>query len=510
MKSFNFKTVVTTLLTIFFAFVVYHNFFNTKEEVVKIEHIDGTPSTQTVFTVDEDGNAKPLTFTSTAEKVLPAVVHIKSTVRMNGNMQGPQERMLPDPFRFFFEQPDNNSQNPYYRFESPYQGNPQEQLRVGTGSGVIINEKGYIVTNNHVVANAEDLEVTLNDNRVYKANVIGTDPTTDLAVIQIKAEDLSTVPLVNSDNIKIGEWVLAVGNPMGLNSTVTAGIVSAKGRNINILKERFAVESFIQTDAAINPGNSGGALVNLDGGLIGINTAIASPTGSYAGYGFAIPANIVNKVVEDILTYGTVHRGVLGIMIRSVDGNLANAQGLKVNQGALVDSLMDNSAAADAGIKKGDVIIAVEGQEVISSPELQAKIAQFRPGDEVAITVNRDGKEKTFDVKLIASNGAVALQENEYNETLAALGAEFKDLTKEQMKELDLDGGVQVAKIYAGKLRRDTNMRDGFIITKVDGKKVNDKKELIKILENKSGGVMLEGVYENIPGMHYYAIGIGV
>jgi len=247
--------------------------------------------------------------------------------------------------------------------------------KVGTGSGVIINEKGYIVTNNQVIDNAEEIEVTLYDNESYKATVIGTDPTTDLALLQIKADDLKTMSLVNSDDVEVGEWVLAVGNPLGLNSTVTAGIVSAKARNININRDRFAVESFIQTDAAINPGNSGGALVNLDGNLVGINTAIASRTGTYTGYGFAVPSNIVTKVVEDLLKYGNVQRGMLGVSIRTMDSNLAKEKDRDFTAGVWVEQVGEESAAAKAGIEAGDIILEVNGIETHTSPRLQEIVA---------------------------------------------------------------------------------------------------------------------------------------
>ncbi|MCB0551151.1 MAG: Do family serine endopeptidase, partial [Phaeodactylibacter sp.] len=383
------------------------------------------------------------------------------------------------------------------------------EVRVGTGSGVIINEGGYIVTNNHVVADADDLEVTLHDNRTFKAAVIGTDPTTDLALLQIKAEGLPALPLVNSDEVKVGEWVLAVGNPMGLNSTVTAGIVSAKGRNINILREQFAVESFIQTDAAINPGNSGGALVNLEGGLVGINTAIASPTGAYAGYGFAVPANIVNKVVEDLLQYGVVQRGVLGVMIRSVDGSLAKEKGLDVTRGAYVDSLLENSAAAAAGLQPGDVVVEVEGKTIQSSPELQEMIARYRPGDKVSLKVDRKGKTKAFEVVLNNRQGSTALVEKpKQKDALAMLGAEFETLSSDAARKLDIEGGVKVTRLSSGKLRKYTDMREGFIITKADGLPVRNVDELAKALEGKSGGVMLEGIYEDVPGVRYYAFGM--
>jgi len=308
--------------------------------------------------------------------------------------------------------------------------------------------------------------------------------------------------------LKVGEWVLAVGNPFNLNSTVTAGIVSAKARNININKAQYAVESFIQTDATINLGNSGGALVNLDGGLIGINAAIASPTGSFSGYGFAIPSNIVNKVVEDLLKYGAVQRAVLGVMIRSVDGEFAKQKDLDVVSGVYVDSLMENSAAGAAGIKPGDVILSVDGTEVKSSPELQEIIARHNPGDVVKIKLDRNGTDKELDVTLHNRNGNVQIVSKENGSVPAALGAEFETLDAKTAKKLDIDGGVRVKSLSSGKLRRSTQMREGFIITKVDDTPVASKEELEKILRHKKGGVMLEGIYDDIPGTYYYAFGM--
>ena len=313
---------------------------------------------------------------------------------------------------------------------------------------------------------------------------------------------------MNSDDVKIGEWVLAVGNPFSLNSTVTAGIVSAKARNININKEKFAVESFIQTDAAINPGNSGGALVNLDGGLIGINTAIASRTGTYNGYGFAVPSNIVNKVVEDLLKFGSVQRAVLGVMIRSVDGNLAKEKGLNVMSGAYVDTLFENSAAMTAGIQKGDVITQVNQTKINTSPELQEIIARHRPGDNITVVVNRKGVEKSFQVTLNNPSGSKELSNKKHQEILQLLGADMETLDTATAKKLDIESGVKVINLYAGLLRKYTQMRTGFIITHVDGQKVKDLDSLADILKSKKGGVMMEGIYEDIPGKYYYAFGI--
>ncbi len=480
--------------------VFYDHFQNKNGKTIRIEHIDGTPARGVAMTVNENGEVVPLDFTRSAEKVMDAVVHIKSTE--TSQSFGNHRQQVPDPFGDLFKK-----DSPFFHFDFP-QNNGSPQARVAIGSGVIIDKGGYIVTNNHVVADADDLEVTLHDNRTFKAAVVGTDPSTDLALIQIKAQDLPTLPLVNSDDVKVGEWVLAVGNPLGLNSTVTAGIVSAKARNINILKEKFAVESFIQTDAVINPGNSGGALVNLQGGLIGINTAIASPTGVYAGYGFAIPSNIISKIVEDLLKYGMVQRGVLGVMIRSVDGNFAKGKDLNVNSGAYVDSLLNNSAAGLAGIRKGDVIIGIDDKEIKSSPELQEIIARHHPGDQVKVKVNRKGTDKEFEVTLNNRKGTTKLLKKEHKEILNILGADFETIDGKLAKKLDIDGGVKVKNLYAGKLRKYTQMRKGFIITKVDGQPVKTVEELAQILKNRKGGVMLEGVYEEIPGNYYYAFGM--
>ena len=379
---------------------------------------------------------------------------------------------------------------------------------MGTGSGVIINKDGYIVTNNHVVANADDIEVTLHDNRVLKAKVVGTDPSTDLALLQIRAKDLNPIPLADSDKAEIGEWVLAVGNPFNLNSTVTAGIISATGRNINILNDRNAIEAFIQTDAAINPGNSGGALVNMDGGLVGINTAIASPTGAYAGYGFAVPANLVNKVVSDLLKYGSVQRGYLGLLIRDMDGNFAREKNLEVTNGVYVDSISENSAAGDAGVKAGDVIVGINGESVTSTGELLEIIGSHRPGDEVTLTVDRKGEELKFDVVLRNQEGETQPVKKGDKDVLSILGVDLREVDQETARELGIDGGIQITKLKNGKLQRETDVREGFIITSMNGREVRSVDDFVKRLEKAEGGVFLEGVYEQYPGKYYYAFGM--
>lgn len=470
------------------------------EPEVAIQKVDGLNGQHVLYTADDEGNITPLDFTATTSKVLDAVVHIKSTsTRTNRGGERYEYRQLPDPFKDFF--------GDMFKGQAP-EGSLQPQPMVGTGSGVIINEKGYIITNNHVIDQADEVEVTLYNNETYKATVIGTDPTTDLALLQIKADHLSTMALVNSDDVEVGEWVLAVGNPLGLNSTVTAGIVSAKARNININKEKFAVESFIQTDAAINPGNSGGALVNLEGNLIGINTAIASRTGTYNGYGFAVPSNIVTKVVEDLLKYGSVQRGMLGVTIRTMDGGLAKEKNVDFVKGVWIESVGENSAADKAGIESGDIITKIDDVEITTSPRLQEMIARKRPGDRVDITLDRKGSTKTFTVVLENAQGDTEIVKREKKEILNLLGADFETLDRKKAEEMDIDGGVQVIRLYAGKIRKETQMREGFIITHIDGKKVKDVEDVAKALENKNGGVMMEGVYEGSSDKFYYAFGL--
>lgn len=473
----------------------------------KIEHVSESPVVGAAYTINKKGEVIPLDFTDVAKDVMPAVVHIKSTQVQE--VRNHQYHRQPDPFREFFDDDVfKHFFGPQFKFESPRPQQRGPQTRVGTGSGVIIDSDGYIVTNNHVISNADDIEVALEDNRVFKAKVIGTDPSTDLALLQIKEKGLPYIPFENSDDVEVGEWVLAVGNPFNLNSTVTAGIVSAKGRNINILQDRSAIESFIQTDAAINPGNSGGALVNLKGGLVGINTAIASPTGAYAGYGFAVPANIVSKVVTDLQKYGMVQRGYLGLMIRNVDGNLAKEKELEVTNGVYVDSIAAMSAAGDAGIKEGDVITQIDQIEVKTTSKLLEIIGRHHPGDKVKINVDRRGDELDFEVTLRNQDGKEKMRERNESDILEILGIELEELDKKTKAKLGLDGGLKIKKINAGKIKRHTDIREGFIMTRVDGKVFNEIKEFVKYVENKKGGVMVEGQYEDYPGVYYYAFGL--
>jgi len=406
---------------------------------VRIEHVNGVPVSQVGYKVNDKGEVVPLDFTATAEKVTAAVVHIRST----SSGRTAQRQQQQDPFEYFF---------------GPNGPRQQQGPSMSAGSGVIINAEGYIVTNNHVVEGADKVEVTLSNNRTYPAEVLGTDPDTDLAVVKISQKNLPALAFVDSDQTKVGEWVLAVGNPFNLNSTVTAGIISAKGRNIGIINsnssdqqaQRTAIESFIQTDAAINPGNSGGALVNIEGGLIGINTAIASTTGSYNGYGFAVPSNIVSKIVEDIIGFGTVQRGWLGVSVGTVNYDLVKEKDLKVEDGAYVSGFAEGtkSAAEAAGIKEGDVIIKLDDHDIRTSTALIEYIGRKRPGDKVVAIVDRAGKKMTFPITLRnREGGSDAVKRTVTKEAApASLGLALEDLDAKELKTLDLDHGVQTSK----------------------------------------------------------------
>jgi len=417
-------------------------------------------------------------FADVSEAVTPTVVHIKVKINQatsENDEEGQQQQMIPfGPFGGF-------------QFHNMPQG-PEE----ASGSGVIISSDGYIVTNNHVVKGADNIEVILADKKSYKADVVGTDPSTDIALIKIKADGLSPIKFGNSDNVRVGQWALAVGNPFNLTSTVTAGIISAKGRNIDLLHSNYKIESFIQTDAAVNPGNSGGALVNTQGELIGINTAIASENGQYAGYAFAVPVNIVKKVVDDIKDYGEVQRGFIGVTIQDVDSKLADDKGLSKVAGVYVNGLMEGGAAEDAGIKKGDVILKADSKQVNSVAELQELVSSHKPGDKINVLIDRNGKEKDIDVILKNKDGKLGKVVSENTEIKKSLGAEFEMLGDGDKSKLQLDNGVKVASVGKGKLR-EAGIPEGFIITKIDRAAVFNSNDIYRILEDKKGGVLVEG-----------------
>ncbi|MDB5274346.1 MAG: degQ [Chitinophagaceae bacterium] len=427
-----------------------------------------------------------LNFIHAAKVVTPAVVHIKTYYKVAEGTGGSNEEIL----KYFFGDPNGEGGGQL----------PGGQGKEASGSGVIITEDGYIISNNHVVEDAEKIEVTLENQRSYEATLIGTDPTTDLSLLKIDDKNLPFVKYGNSDDILVGEWVLAVGNPFNLNSTVTAGIISAKARNINILrsKSNFAVESFLQTDAVVNPGNSGGALVNLNGELVGINTAIASPTGSYTGYSFAVPVDLVKKVIDDILKYGEVQRGLLGVSIADMTTVLAKEKGIDYVRGVYVAAVNDGSAAKEIGMKEGDIITHINGKEVHTSSGLQEVVARYRPGDKVKVSYLRKGEKLEGTAILKNKLGEDKIVKKEEASIKRKLGADLQIVSKEDKKHLSITGGAQVYRLYDG-LLKDSGIREGFIITGIDKKNVLAPED-VEVILNKvtpGNGVLVEGIYPN-------------
>lgn len=423
----------------------------------------------------------PGEFTFAAEKTTPAVVHIKTKMTTRPSRQS-------SPFDDFFG------------FGDPFGGRRQQapQTQEASGSGVIISSDGYIVTNNHVVQEAQEVSVILNDKREFKAKVISTDPSSDLAVIQIKAENLPFLTFGDSDALRVGEWVLAVGNPFNLESTVTAGIVSAKGRQ-NIIDrdgDTNPLESFIQTDAAVNPGNSGGALVNLKGELVGINTAIYSRTGQFAGYSFAVPVSIVKKVSSDLIKYGNVQRGFLGVSIMEVNAKLAEEKDLKSKDGVYVGGFSENSAAKDAGIKINDVITKIDGSDTKSTAKLMEIVGRKRPGESILVTVNRDGQTKEFKVTLKNKDGNTSIVKGDVGESSKSefLGAKFGSLSSSDKEKFKVSSGVKIIEVLADGRLEMYGLSKGSIITKINDKVVNDPKEAVELLEARKGRIKLEGI----------------
>jgi serine protease Do len=426
---------------------------------------------------------QPVDLTYAAEKTVHAVVHIKSTV--NSKVQTVQQ--MPDLFDYIFGNP------------QPYERQYRTQPQVGYGSGVILSPDGYIVTNNHVIDGADVIDVTLNDSRKFQATVVGSDPNSDLALIKIEGDEFPVVPMGNSDELKLGEWVLAVGNPFNLTSTVTAGVVSAKARKIGIYDKQGSIESFIQTDAAINMGNSGGALVNSKGELIGINAALESPTGTYAGYGFAIPTTIVRKVVADLKEYGAVQRAMLGISgndiatMRQLDENKNRDFG--THEGVYISELSDGGGALAAGLKKEDIITEVNGKNIKTMTELQETIAQYRPGDKVTVTVLRDKKIKEIEVTLKNSKGNTEIVKDA---DIDLLGAAFKDVTDQLKKQLNIGYGLQVSGVDKG-LFTESGIKKGYIILKVNGQQIKSESDLREVfkeaLSSPEQVLFITGIY---------------
>ncbi|MEM1000550.1 MAG: trypsin-like peptidase domain-containing protein [Bacteroidota bacterium] len=419
----------------------------------------------------------------------PAVVHVKSNFMLQT-----RQNNLRDPFGFF---------NDDFFF-----GRPRSRQVQSSGSGVITSPDGYIVTNNHVIRDAQKVEVILEDGRSYDAQIVGTDPSTDLALLKIDEQDLAFLSFGSSDDLQVGEWVLAVGNPFNLTSTVTAGIVSAKARDIQILKDRLAIESFIQTDAAVNPGNSGGALVNARGELVGINTAIASNTGSYSGYSFAVPAEIVKKVLRDLMTHGVVQRAFLGIDMVELNGDVARKLDIESTQGVYVRGVSERGSARAAGIQEGDIFVELDGNKLRNAAELTEYVGRKRPGDAIWATILRDGQPVKVQIELRNYEGTTDIVRKPEAQTLESLGAEMEDLGAVELEELNLRGGVRITKLGNGKLRQFTDIRPGFIVTSLDNQAVEDLESLRALLSRKSGGVMIAGIYPDRPGLYYYAFGM--
>ena len=467
------------------ASVITTNIVNKKKGKVVYVSEQGAPyTTLSQAYMPAAGKMQPVDLTEAAEKTVSGVVHIKSTVK--SRTQTYQE--IPD----IFEQ---------FMFGArPRQRQYQTQPQVGYGSGVILTPDGYIVTNNHVIEKADEIQVTLNDNRVFNATLVGADANTDLALIKIEGDEFPVIPMGNSDDLKLGEWVLAVGNPFNLTSSVTAGVVSAKSRKIGIYEGGESIESFIQTDAAINMGNSGGALVNVRGELVGINAALESPTGTYAGYGFAIPTTIVKKVVADLKEYGTVQRAMLGIEGKDVLSMRQDERNKDVDFGDAIDgvyvvNVTDGGGALAAGLKQGDIIIAVNGKKVKTMNELQETIVQYRPGDKVTVTLLRNNKEKKFEVELKNSRGNTEIVKEA---DMEVLGATFQEVPEETRRQLNIGYGVQVSSIKNGFLK-DEGVQRGYIILRINNQQIKSVDDVERIYKEASSSpnqeLFISGVY---------------
>ncbi|MCC6721643.1 MAG: Do family serine endopeptidase [Bacteroidia bacterium] len=474
----NKKTIIKSL--IFFLIAIaggivalsINNYFNKEKSGLSISEIQKAYSSNAIKV-----NSIPnVDFVAVSDKAVHTVVHIKTSYSGSTSKNKEEEKFF-DPFDFFHDK-----------------GYPQEPQEA-SGSGVILTPDGYIATNNHVVENASKVEVVLNDRRTYFAEVVGTDPETDLALLKIEETGLMFLPFGNSDNIKVGEWVIAVGNPFNLTSTVTAGIISAKGRNINLLRQNtdYAIENFIQTDAAVNPGNSGGALVNVNGELIGINTAIASQTGSYSGYSFAVPVNIVKKVLDDIKKYGEVKRAILGVRIQDLTSEIAEKEGIKEINGVYIPEVVEGSAADKAGIKKGDVILKINDVAVNSSSNLQEQVSRYYPGDKVKLLISRNNKKLEIEVTLRSKDGKSEIDATAKTETKTILGATFENISKDDKTKFKIQNGVKISKLGKSPFK-DKGIPEGFIITSIDKKPVYTIKDVVKMLEDQTGSILIDGI----------------
>ena len=480
--------VVVSAVTAFVCLFAYGRFFSGHQDV----YVTSSPAQAHYASYDNTAASTgvPDNFTNAANIVIPFTVHINTKVPPKQVNAGGGA----SPFGGLFGDPFGGG-----RYYSPG--------KLASGSGVIISNDGYIVTNNHVVDGASKIIVTLNDDKSYTAKVIGTDPNTDLAVLKIDAKNLPYAVFGNSDKVQIGQWVLACGYPLNLQTTVTAGIISAKSRNLGINDEgNNPIESYLQTDAAVNPGNSGGPLVNTDGKLVGINSAIATPTGSFAGYAYAIPSNLVRKVVNDILKYGMVQRAFLGVYLPNRQPGAMNIS-FDPNNNAIagfkVIGVVDDGAAQQAGLRKGDVITELGGVKINSEADLLGTIADHRPGDKVSITYVRDGETHTANVVLKNKNGTTDIVKATI---VDALGAELNPLPADIAKQIGIPGGVVVTRIGSGLIKEQTDMEPNFIIVKAGNYPVKNVDDLKEALQKQGNNIMLSGFYPDRQGMYYYAL----
>jgi Do/DeqQ family serine protease len=469
------KNIVTILLSVLLSGLVAYGVGKTTNETVNANADNASASlTNPYRTVNLTLDDYP-DFTFAAETAVDAVVFVKVTVKAQA-----QQYLGDDFFRFFFG--------------DQYPG--QQRERQGSGSGVIIRPDGYIVTNNHVVESASKVEVTLNNNKTYEATVIGTDPATDVALIKIDAEGLPSIEFADSDQLRLGEWVLAIGSPLGeeLRSTITAGIVSAKGRSMPNYDGKFKIESFIQTDAAVNPGNSGGALVNKAGKLVGINTAIISTTGSYTGYSFAVPSNIVSKIVGDLIDFGSVKRVMLGVTISPITDEIAKELKLSSQLGVYINEVTKGGTADKAGLKKGDVIVALDGADIPNVAKLQEKVNSFHPGDVAKAVIIRDGQRKEVDLTFQSveeKNGEVA-----EDGSVSFYGAQLAVPSKEKLARLGLKSGVEIVSVGSGKMQ-EAGAPEGFIIQYVNDQAVSKPQDVIDLAKKSKRAIFIEGVTAN-------------
>ena len=408
-------------------------------------------------------------FTYAAESAVDAVVYVKVTIK----------------------QQQNYTLDPFFRVCFGDQATPQSREQQGSGSGVIIRPDGYIVTNNHVVDGATKVEVTLNNNKTYPATIVGTDPATDVAIIKIDADGLPVVPFGDSDELRLGQWVIAIGSPYDLRSTITAGIVSAKGRQMPHYNGEFKIESFIQTDAAVNPGNSGGALVNQKGELVGVNTAIISQTGSYTGYSFAIPSNIVRKIADDLIDFGSVKRALLGVTMSAITDEKAKELKLFSPNGVYIEEVLEGGAADKAGIRKGDVLVKVDSTAITTPSSLQEKVNSYNPGDKASVTVIRGGDEKVLEVTFQGTSTETGAKD--IDGSTAFYGSKIKEASKETLAALGLKSGVEIVSVGPGKVQ-EAGAKEGFIILYVNDQPVSKAEDVINIVKKAKRAVYIEGV----------------